>query len=289
MDCQRTQALLGDLARGELALSEATQARDHVAGCADCARQLKEYEALTEWLVSAPETAPAELSTKVETQILSALAEEAPVGLGVGRWALAVAGGLATVMFHATVLNGRVDPHALSAAELVTITALWSALAIGAFGWMVGHPKLRGIDLSPIGLFALLTSGLGSLGLLVCPQETYFALWENSSASDWLWQTVGAWSSYAVFGIVYGLPPALVVSSALGDRVLPAAIGRRWLVPAGAAVLLWLPATYVQCSALGPGLLIAWAAGAVGGLTAGSLGGIRLRDALTPVFGRMST
>lgn len=288
MDCQRTQALLGDLARGELVLSEATQARDHLAGCADCARQLKEYEALTELLVSAPGAAPAELSTKVETQILSALAQEAPVALGAGRWALAVAGGLATVLFHATVLNGRVDTHALSAAELVIITALWSALAIGAFGWMVGRVRLRGTDLSPIGLFALLTSGLGSLGLLVCPQETYFALWESSSASNWLWQSVGAWSSYAVFGILYGLPPALVVSSALGDRVLPA-IGRRWLVSAGAAVLLWLPATYVQCSALGPGLLIAWAVGAVGGLTAGSLGGIRLRDAVTPTFGRMST
>ncbi len=41
------------------------------------------------------------------------------------------------------------------------------------------------------------------------------------------------------------------------------------MIGAGMATLLWLPAAYLQCSALALGLLLAWAAGAMAGISGG--------------------
>ena len=56
---------------------------------------------------------------------------------------------------------------------------------------------------------------------------------------------LGPGASYGLFGVFYGVSPALLISAALGRSRYGDTDGG--LIGAGMATLLWLPAAYQQC------------------------------------------
>ncbi len=90
---------------------------------------------------------------------------------------------------------------------------------------------------------------------------------------------LGPGASYGLFGVLYGVPPALLISAALGRSAYAGTDGG--LIGAGMATLLWLPAAYLQCSALALGLLLAWAVGALAGVSGGFWFGVGMRRLVT--------
>ena len=183
------------------------------------------------------------------------------------------------VLVHLAILQGRADFSGVSSTQLIAVAAAWSAVSIAAFSWVLGRYRLGAVDLESSGLFGLLTSGVAALGILFCPQATYFVLWEGSALSHTIMGQLGPGASYGLFGVLYGVPPALLISAALGRSAYAGTDGG--LIGAGMATLLWLPAAYLQCSALALGLLLAWAVGALAGVSGGFWFGVGVRRLVT--------
>lgn len=273
--CQQLEEKLPDLVLGLVEESERQSLEEHLAGCGRCAALYREFARLQRhgW---SEEKVPAGLREQTLLRVHTAFARENQplAGLGLGRLSLAVAGGVGSVLLYLAVLWGRAGLEELSSTRLLGAAAVWMGLMVVALGGALGHYRLRRWNLGQGALFGLLTSGIAVVGVLLCPQETFFALWERSAFSQAIAKVLGPGSSYGLFGLLYALPVALLVSAAVGKASREAGSG--WL-GAGMAVALWLPAVYLQCSALAVGLLLAWTLGALVGVWGGWWSGIGLR------------
>ncbi|MBI2504641.1 MAG: hypothetical protein HYW07_15585 [Candidatus Latescibacteria bacterium] len=221
---------------------------------------------------------PIRLREETLSQVHAAFQQEAQVagGLSLGRVLAAVSAGMGGVLLYLAILWRRVDLNTLPPPQLLAVAVFWGGLLIAACCWVLGRYRLRRLDLGFPALFGILTSGIAVLGLLFCPQETFFALWERSPLSQAIADSLGAGASYALFGLLYALPPALLVSAAMRSHLTDNLMGKGSMA-AGLALLLWLPAVYLQCADLTAGLLLAWAGGALVGLFGGFWGGVGLR------------
>ena len=269
--CQHTEEQLPELVLGLLSEEEGRRVEAHLATCARCSAALEAFTTL-ERRGLGEETVPASLREQTLSQVHAALAQKSQPAerLSSGRLALAIGGGMGSVLVFLGILWERAGLEGLPAAQLVLASTLWMGLMVAAACWALGDYRLRRWNPGPGALFALSTSVLAIMGILLCPQETYFALWERSAMSRIVIEALGMGSSYALFGMIYGLPTALLVAGGLGNRLRQ----ESGLLAAAMAVALWLPAVYLQCSALAFGLFVAWAAGALGGVLGGFWGGV---------------
>ena len=281
--CEQIQERITDLVVGQQSDVDEVVGQ-HVAHCVPCRLVLDETRQVHAALTRSTTSVPAEVGQLVLSRVHADLepASKPNPGLSLERAALAVGGGLVAVLLHLGILSSRIDLGYLDSPTLVTVAAVWSALMISAFSWSFGRYHLGALDLGYAGLFGLLTSGLAAVGVIFCPQETYFALWEGSSVGQSMTTWLGMGASYGLFGLLYGLPPAVLVAAALGRRGTQGFL-RRGLAGAGVAVLLLLPATYLQCAGLTLGVLAAWGVGALLGATAGMWSGVGLRGLIPAV------
>ena len=275
--CERIQDRITDLVVGHLSRDDEAVGQ-HVAECAVCRLMLEQTRQMHATLAGSDVAVPDDVSRLVLSRVHADLEPSTtPItGLSLERAALAAAGGLIAVLVQLGILSSRIDLGYLDSPILVTVAAVWSALTISAFSWSFGRYHVGELDLGYAGLFGLLTSGLAAVGVIFCPQDTYFALWESSSLGQSMMTWFGMWASFGLFGLLYGLPPAVLVAAAMG-RGGREGLLRRGLAGAGVAVLLLLPATYLQCAGLTLGALAAWGGGALLGATAGMWGGVSLR------------
>lgn len=277
--CKQIEEKIPELVMDTLDEAEKRQVEHHLAACEHCKTALQETAFLhSNMLALGEEAVPVRLREETLSRVHAAFQQEAQAvrGLSLGRVLGAVSAGMGGVLLFLAILWSRVDLTPLPSLHLLAVAALWSGLLIAAFCWILGRYRVRGLDLSLPALFGLLTSGIAVLGVLICPQETFFALWERSPLSRTIASSLGAGASYALFGLLYALPPALLVSAAIRSRLTDNLIGKSSMA-AGLALLLWLPAAYLQCADLTAGLLLAWAGGALVGLFGGFWGGVGLR------------
>lgn len=277
--CKQIEERIPELVMDTLDEAEKLQVEHHLGTCEHCKTALQEAEILySNMLALGEEAVPVRLREATLSRVHTAFQQEpqAVRGLSLGRVLGAVSAGMGGVLLYLAILWSRVDLTPLPSLHLLAVAALWSGLLIAAFCWILGRYRVRGLDLSLPALFGLLTSGIAVLGLLFCPQETFFALWERSPLSQAIAASLGAGASYALFGLLYALPPALLVSAAIRSCPTDNLIGKSSMA-AGLALLLWLPAAYLQCADLAVGLLLAWAGGVLVGLFSGFWGGVGLR------------
>lgn len=277
--CEQIEERIPELVMDTLDEAEKLQAEHHLATCEHCKTTLQEAAFLHKnMLALGGETVPIRLREETLSQVHAAFQQEAQVagGLSLGRVLAAVSAGMGGVLLYLAILWRRVDLNTLPPPQLLAVAVFWGGLLIAACCWVLGRYRLRRLDLGFPALFGILTSGIAVLGLLFCPQETFFALWERSPLSQAIADSLGAGASYALFGLLYALPPALLVSAAMRSRPTDNLMGKGSMA-AGLALLLWLPAVYLQCADLTAGLLLAWAGGALVGLFGGFWGGVGLR------------
>lgn len=279
ISCKQIEERIPELVMDTLDEAEKRQVERHLAACGHCQTALQEAKVLhSNMLALSEETVPTRLREETLSRVHAAFQQEAQAvrGLSLGRVLGAVGAGMGEVLLFLAILWDRVDLTPLPSLHLLVVVALWSGLLIAACCWVLGRYRLRRLDLGFPALFGILTSGIAVLGLLFCPQETFFALWERSPLSQTLASSLGAGASYALFGLLYALPTALLVSAAIRSRPTDNLIGKSSMAT-GLALLLWLPAAYLQCADLAVGLLLAWAGGVLVGLFSGFWGGVGLR------------
>lgn len=269
--CQQAEERVPELILGLLEEPEKRQIEQHLVTCPHCAPLYQEFAILQldGWR---EEKVPVRLRERTLTQVHAVFARESKPAerMGLGRLAIAVAGGIGSVLLYLAILWGHAGLSTLPSSRLLVVAAIWMGLMVAACCWALGHYRLRHWDLGAGALFGILTSGIAVAGVLLCPQETFFALWERSAVSQAITEVLGAGGNYALFGLIYALPVALLVAAGMGRS------GKGWLAT-GISVILWLPAVYLQCSDLALSLILAWAGGALAGVLGGLWGGLWLR------------
>lgn len=278
MDCKIVQTEITALLAGEQPEHPQKEIEAHVAGCNDCRQAWDAMDGAWQHLesllyASVPETLRQRTLQAVHGE---ATQDVSRAVLSLPRLVGAVGAGVFVAWFFTFLLSLRVDLDYLSTAQLVITATLWSGLLIAAFCWILGHYQHRGVHLSTASLLGVVATALSLVGTFLCPDKTYFDLWEKSVIAGMLNGPVQWGVGYLVFGFVYALLPALIVSVVLGRR-LASDLWRGRLVAAGTFVVLLIPAVYLQCASLAVGLLGMWVVGAFGGALGGVLGGVRIR------------
>lgn len=187
----------------------------------------------------------------------------------------AAASGVALALFFILLLGHKVDVQPLSSEQLLAIGTLWSGILIVGFCWIFGRFRLKGIHLDSVTLLAVAGTVIVLIGTYLCPDSTAYGWWRMTSAGSAVEHSIGSTASCFLFGVLYVLPAALLLSGAFRER-FKNAIARHATLSAAIYVGLLLPAIYMQCVYLAKGLMFSWVCGSFLGALVGIWGGVRI-------------
>lgn len=273
ISCDEVKNQLLHLISGNVRGEQARMLLRHIDRCTACAREKEEIERLWERIGVVEE---AEVPSHLRELTLRLIYEEAESvvgalgGLDVRKVLAAVGAGVGVTLLYLVILAGRVDLGRLPLKWFALSVVVWSGLVIFSFCGMLGGYRGKQMNLSLASLFGVAATGLALIGTYLCPEATFFQMWERSPLASHITGVVGKSGGNLLFGILYALPPALLVSGVLGSRLKRGSIIRNGLAAAGVFFALLLPAVYLQCATL----MASWGAGALVGAFIGTLSGL---------------
>lgn len=285
----QTDAL--DYLAGELSPEKREQLEGHLQQCQTCTAEMAEVAGAWNQLDSYPREEPPEAVVTTIRRAIAAELRQQEYVVEASPWSFSprqlvemTVGTLLFSLSSVAVLAGAVNLEEFSAPALLICGSLWSAFYLFAFAlYFCAGPS------SPSRLNLRVVAFAGLVTVPFSLAEDYFfplnSLAQHVLSASQMTTTPSDISTESVFLIgsaLYVLIPLLLVSFMFGDG-LRGKPGKHGLVCGALFFVLSLPAIYLQCGHLSPGVELSWMGGTLVGAVVGAVAGFSLRQYRKPL------